>query len=317
MPKDLERQRERQREWNRAKRAADPEAARAKDRARYERDKERIRARQAVYAAEHREEAKAKTAAWYAEHKDDPEVKKRRAESNERWKAENREKHLAARKRRYQARKTDPEKDSANLTDARARALSRRARYKAVAEKAKTAGCACGEMEPLCLDFHHRDPAQKVMSIGRHLTHFASINELKAEIAKCDIICGNCHKKHHAALPQRPFASLTPKSRANYFQRLKREEKWAHKIANAKRKGCTLCPENDEVCLEFHHVDPAEKSFKIGDYKVMPLKLDIWLEIMKTVVLCVNCHRRVHAGVAALPDTPLEVYWRERLSAGR
>lgn len=302
---------ENKRAWAKAARAKDPEVARAADRARYQRDKERIRERQNAYASEHRDEAKARTAAWYVEHKDDPDVKKRRAEYNERWKAENREKYLAARKRQYQARKADPARDEANLGDARSRALARRARYKVVAEKAKEAGCACGEREPICLDFHHRDPAQKVMSIGKHLTHFASVEALAAEIAKCDVICGNCHKKHHAALPPKP---RNRRAETSARQRALRAEKWGHTIANAKRQGCTLCPEDDDACLEFHHVDPRQKSFKIGDYKVMLLKTDLWLEIQKTMVLCVNCHRRVHAGVAALPDTSLEVYWRARLT---
>ncbi len=86
-------------------------------------------------------------------------------------------------------------------------------------------------------------------------------------------------------------------------------------IARAKAKGCTLCEEEDAVCLQFHHVDPSMKSFKIGDYKVMSLDISVWREIQKCVVLCVNCHRRVHAGVATLPETSLRVYWRKRLGS--
>lgn len=56
---------------------------------------------------------------------------------------------------------------------------------------------ACGESEPCCLDFHHRDPTQKDFVIGASYTRSIGIGRIKAEIAKCDILCANCHRKFH------------------------------------------------------------------------------------------------------------------------
>jgi hypothetical protein len=49
----------------------------------------------------------------------------------------------------------------------------------------------CGESDPRCLDFHHRNPTEKVFNVSRQRT----IEALKKEIAKCDILCANCHRK--------------------------------------------------------------------------------------------------------------------------
>lgn len=56
----------------------------------------------------------------------------------------------------------------------------------------------CGEARAVCLDFHHRDPATKRFSVTRALkTGSCSKESLDAEIAKCDILCANCHRVAH------------------------------------------------------------------------------------------------------------------------
>ncbi len=65
--------------------------------------------------------------------------------------------------------------------------------------EAKSKGCkVCGENHPACLDFHHRDPSLKLFNIGVSFGSY-SIKKMKEEIAKCDVICSNCHRKLHAA----------------------------------------------------------------------------------------------------------------------
>jgi hypothetical protein len=52
--------------------------------------------------------------------------------------------------------------------------------------------------------------------------------------------------------------------------------------------------------LDFHHLDPNEKEFKIGNYKRPSMSDEIRGELDKCVLLCKNCHSEVHAGVAQL-----------------
>ncbi len=53
--------------------------------------------------------------------------------------------------------------------------------------------CAdCGETDPIVLEFDHR--GEKLFNIGEALSYrnWASI---LAEIAKCDVVCANCHRR--------------------------------------------------------------------------------------------------------------------------
>ena len=61
----------------------------------------------------------------------------------------------------------------------------------------KTLECEeCGENHPACLDFHHTDPQEKEFAMGR-VNKFLSIKLLQDEIAKCRVLCSNCHRKKH------------------------------------------------------------------------------------------------------------------------
>ncbi len=51
----------------------------------------------------------------------------------------------------------------------------------------------CGQNHPATLHFHHRDPALKTNGIGRMLAQKMSTKTITAEIAKCDVLCANCH----------------------------------------------------------------------------------------------------------------------------
>jgi hypothetical protein len=62
---------------------------------------------------------------------------------------------------------------------------------------------------------------------------------------------------------------------------------------------CSVCREDSHVCLDFHHV--KEKSFNIGEAAHKGYTLDkVKAEIEKCVVLCSNCHRKLHAGLFSL-----------------
>lgn len=72
----------------------------------------------------------------------------------------------------------------------------RRAANQEFVNEIKTArGCACGERDPIALDLHHRDPAIKEGRINRFIG--GERGPLIREIAKCDVVCANCHRKLH------------------------------------------------------------------------------------------------------------------------
>ena len=63
-------------------------------------------------------------------------------------------------------------------------------------------GLVINEQTIVCIDFDHRNPQDKAFTIAYEM-HRASESELRAEMAKCDAVCRNCHAirthqhKHH------------------------------------------------------------------------------------------------------------------------
>jgi len=75
-------------------------------------------------------------------------------------------------------------------------AALRPARYALIVEL-KSGGCIhCGETNPACLDFHHRDPKTKKFQLATGWSRAEA--SIRAEAAKCDILCANCHRKLEA-----------------------------------------------------------------------------------------------------------------------
>lgn len=109
---------------------------------------------------------------------------------------------------RMQRKRADPTfRERGNAAQRKYR-LTHSAEYKAAYTKihekkrqilldARAGGCVkCGEKHPACLDFHHREGKKdKLGNIGE-IRNFA-FPKLLAEIAKCDILCSNCHRIHH------------------------------------------------------------------------------------------------------------------------
>jgi len=90
------------------------------------------------------------------------------------------------------------------------------------------------------------------------------------------------------------------------------------KLIDAFGGKCAICEYNkcNEV-FEFHHLDPSEKDFQWSQVNGSIRSWSVLVhEMQKCVMLCSNCHKEVHAGVAAIPvdvqrfdDTLIRVQW--------
>lgn len=90
--------------------------------------------------------------------------------------------------------------------DKTARKLERR---RFILEYKSTHPCIdCGESDPVCLQFDHRDPSQKEGEAHEWLKW--KMERILAEMAKCDIRCANCHLKRHARERELLFQGVTP-----------------------------------------------------------------------------------------------------------
>jgi len=92
-----------------------------------------------------------------------------------------------------------------------------------------------------------------------------------------------------------------------YYKNNKRKER--KRIANRKHElkswfkqykstlKCTKCGETHRACLEFHHKNMEKKEFDLSESTLRKgySKERILKEIEKCIVLCANCHRKLHS----------------------
>lgn len=86
---------------------------------------------------------------------------------------------------------------------------------------------------------------------------------------------------------------------AHYFRNQKTHDKIKTYSNSIKKTGCKICGENEICTLDYHHLQNKEeniaKLLRGGSLK------KVKEEIKKCVVLCANCHRKVHAGIIKYP----------------
>ena len=56
---------------------------------------------------------------------------------------------------------------------------------------------------------------------------------------------------------------------------------------------CQMCKEKFIACIEFHHIDPSKKEFSLSAFNQYGKKT-IMKEFKKCIVLCSNCHNKIH-----------------------
>lgn len=88
------------------------------------------------------------------------------------------------------------------------------------------------------------------------------------------------------------------KNKESHYLRNAKTNKKLKEYALSKKDKCIVCGEMTKICLDWHHLrdkeDVIARICKSGSMKKLNLELD------KCVVLCANCHRKVHAGIIDL-----------------
>jgi hypothetical protein len=103
------------------------------------------------------------------------------------------------------------------------------------------------------------------------------------------------HRKYH-----REWYKKNKEKRIRFNKAWQNEQKRLYEEYKSTLK-CSVCGEDETVCLDFHHRDPNEKEFTIGMVRKNMSFENVKKEIDKCDVLCANCHRKVHAGLIDLP----------------
>jgi hypothetical protein len=103
-----------------------------------------------------------------------------------------------ARKHKHEEQQYQREYYLRNKEVTLARGKARREAAKAYVKEVKSVPCAdCGVQYPYyVMEFDHREPHEKEFNIAKFVSSH-SIAKLEREIAKCDIVCANCHRERH------------------------------------------------------------------------------------------------------------------------
>lgn len=171
-----------------------------------EEKREKRRVYKQKYYADNKEEIRAKRHKYYYENKETLRDK------NQTYYYSNTEAILAQKKKHYAENKEtfrsrDHNYYEENKEEIRAKSKTYRANIKAIQGRVidwvtnnygDTPCIDCGGVFPWCvMDFDHRPGEVKEFGIGRvghYRTTPTTIARLEKEIAKCDLVCANCHR---------------------------------------------------------------------------------------------------------------------------
>ena len=146
----------------------------------------------------------------------------------------------------------------------------------------------CGKIQKV-YDFHHIK--EKEYSINEGLNKKYSFEKLKSELDKCILLCGNCHAELH--YEENIKINKLQISLLNKINRHKLKEECIQYLGGK----CSLCSyDKCKDALVFHHINPEEKEFGIGDAikRNFPF-IKIKPELDKCQLLCRNCHLEKHS----------------------
>jgi hypothetical protein len=172
----------------------------------------------------------------------------------------------------------------------RARARRREEARRIVIEHLQTHPCVdCGEDDITVLEFDHLK--EKRGGICTLQNDGLSAAALRAEIAKCDVVCANCHRIR-TAYRTRSWRLRPLYLDSRYADRPELARNRAYVRDVMLRSGCVDCGLRDLVTLEFDHVR-GRKSADVSALVRNGWSLErVRQELACCEVRCANCHRR-------------------------
>lgn len=174
----------------------------------------------------------------------------------------------------------------------------------------RTVACVdCGERDPLVLEFDHL--GDKVSEVGTLVGEAKRIDLIAAEIAKCAVVCCNCHRRR--TYVRRGVTRTRESAERVKDWRIRSKLEWVYNVLS--QSSCADCGLADPLVLEFDHVGMKRKNVMsmvwegYGDYTIQ-------IEMNKCEIRCASCHRRKthaerntfrhRAGAASEPPAKME-----------
>jgi transposase-like protein len=151
----------------------------------------------------------------------------------------------------------------------------------------------CGKDDPVVLEFDH--VADKTAAVAALVSAGAPRSAIDAEMACCEVVCANCHKRRTARRAR--WRRADPQSATRPYATPSIARNFAHLHAILSRSPCVDCGERDPLVLEFDHLrDKRDDVTRLAWHCCSLATIDA--EIEKCEIRCANCHRRATASRA-------------------
>jgi len=176
------------------------------------------------------------------------------------------------------------------------RVRSRQAATLAYLRELRRVPCAdCGSvLAPYQMDFDHRDPKLKAFRLTEGGAMLMARAKLLVEVAKCDVICANCHRvrtrnAHAARLRSGPPSTASSR---HIEARRGRWRAQARLLDELRAVPCADCGASFPPCaMDFDHRSSELKEAGVTRMIGRAGTKRILAEVAKCDIVCANCHR--------------------------
>lgn len=161
-----------------------------------------------------------------------------------------------------------------------------------------------GTFKPHQMDFDHRDPAMKSFNVMAGRAMLMATSKVLAEVAKCDVVCVNCHRLRSREQHRARLARRTPGSSKRLDEKRSCWRRQAAMLDRLRDVPCADCGGRFPPCsMDFDHRDPTQKRSTVPAMIGRAGDAAILAEAAKCDIVCANCHR---ARTVKLRDGPSE-----------
>ena len=150
-----------------------------------------------------------------------------------------------------------------------------------------------GIFKPHQMDFDHREPIAKAFRLTSSRGMLSAQKDLTAELAKCDVVCANCHRiRTRDRARGRSGASQAGSSSDELARKRAYWRGQARLLDDLKSRACVDCARTFPACaMDFDHVRPDQKRYTVSRMIGRAGTATIMAEVAKCDIVCVNCHR--------------------------
>ena len=153
----------------------------------------------------------------------------------------------------------------------------------------------------------------KKCSVCKEIKDISEFNQDKTRKNGLNYKCKSCRKEyrqknqkhikeHDTQYYQKNKEKIkkqTQKYRINHKQQYKKYNqdrvRWFKDYKKTLK--CKICGEDRPEALCFHHKNPKEKKYDIGEMVITHNQKEVILEITKCDILCINCHTSIHSNI--------------------